>query len=737
MASCPHCSTSYDATNQHSTCPKCGKALGTDADQTLVDQHAKVKKWFDYWDTSTVDDRKLSMRDRDYYDGEQWTAEQIKHLSKRGQAPIVKNRIFKKINFLLGTEVRNRSDPKALPRTQQHDQDAEVITDVLRYVFDDQQFDGTASLAWEDKCVEGYSGAVVEHEIVGMGKDRSVEVRIRHAMWDRLWYDPHSRKADFSDAQHKGITTWWDLEDAIAFYVERPDKTDNFEQVLRESIEHSSESMDGTHDDIPRWVQEQGGRKRLRVVECYYREGDEWMVCHSTVAGFVVAPKMTGYLDEHGKNVCPLVMGSGFVRRNTGARYGLVRNMIGPQDEINKRTSKALHWQSVDRVVAEEGAVKDPDEAKAERSKPDGWVEVQPGALVENRIQFQDGQAKAHGELAQLQEAKAEIDTVGPEIPQLSSMPASASGRAIQMRQQIGGLELARIDDNHKVWKREIARQAWFRFRQFVPEEKWFRVRDDSEKNGFRFVGINRRITRGQRLIELSRKKVPLGVAVDSVLGGNDGRLLLERVQQQHEQMMQQAPPEVQQQPPEAHEQMALRLVMQQPEMREQMTVGDVAQLSVDILLDETPDSTIMQQEEYEQLAQQMPSFLQARPDLAGFYLEMLLEASQLRSKRKLLEMMRKPADPQQAQQQQQMAQLQQQMAQIQAALAQANVAKTQAQAEQATATAEQLRAETQLLPDQVGAEIQKDQADAMSNAAWAGAQVVPPVVRADSGNGK
>ena len=70
--------------------------------------------------------RQASERDRDYVDHKQWTTEEAKSLEERGQAPVVINRTKTKVNLLTGIERDQRRDPKALPRTPQHEQDADL-----------------------------------------------------------------------------------------------------------------------------------------------------------------------------------------------------------------------------------------------------------------------------------------------------------------------------------------------------------------------------------------------------------------------------------------------------------------------------------------------------------------------------------------------------------------------------------------------------------------------------------
>jgi predicted phage terminase large subunit-like protein len=77
---------------------------------------------------------------RRYYHGAQWTEEQIKALNKRKQPVVTFNRIGRKIDGVVGLIERLRQDPKAYPRTPQHEEGAELATAVIRYVLDEQEW---------------------------------------------------------------------------------------------------------------------------------------------------------------------------------------------------------------------------------------------------------------------------------------------------------------------------------------------------------------------------------------------------------------------------------------------------------------------------------------------------------------------------------------------------------------------------------------------------------------------
>ena len=60
--------------------------------------------------------------------------------------------------------------------------------------------------------------------------------------------------------------------------------------------------------------------------------------------------------------------------------YGVVRHMIDPQRDFNKRRSLALLYFSANQVVMDDDAVEDPDEVREEISRPDSVVTKKAGS---------------------------------------------------------------------------------------------------------------------------------------------------------------------------------------------------------------------------------------------------------------------------------------------------------------------------------------------------------------------
>ena len=74
------------------------------------------------------------------------------------------------------------------------------------------------------------------------------------------------------------------------------------------------------------------------------------------------------------------------MRDRFGRPRGIVNSLIDIQDQINKLNSKFLWTLMANRLVAETGALRDPDEAREEYQKPDGLVLLNEGGMAKVRI---------------------------------------------------------------------------------------------------------------------------------------------------------------------------------------------------------------------------------------------------------------------------------------------------------------------------------------------------------------
>lgn len=668
-------------------------------DSLIQDERLKTcREWFVEFDDVTLEARQLSERDRDFKDGIQWTDDEKRDLEARGQPIVTSNRIGPKINYVIGTEIQNRVDPKAFPRTPAGDAEADAITDAIRYVCDSENFQQKDVGVVEDVCIEGYGGFIVVPE--GEGKKR--KIKIYGLRWDRIWFDPFSAEHDFSDARYMGTAVWWDLDEARRRY---PGKA----QILtstKDMAKSGSAAMSDTFDDKPRWFDT--NRDRIQIFETYWRDGDQWWTGHFCFGGWLEPARALKLVDDKGDSYCPMLLTDAFIARNHSLmRYGLARNMISPQERLNKYHSKALHILSMRQIAYEEDVIEDVQETQTQLAMPDGAVKVRTGGLKDGRFEVLPTNDMAQGQLNLLQEAKAEIDQTGPDAALVASDQRQMSGRLFLARQQAGQMELGRVFDNLRYLKKRLFKTVWYQIRQFWTFEKWLRIRDTDERQGFRFVGLNQSMRRGARLQLLLQHGVPIDVAVTSIgIPAPDAAKLLAGATQQVDQELQaEAQQTGQPLPPSEMQKRLIELLQELPVMDEAFTSNDVTQIDVDIEIDVVPDTTVVQQEQFIDLMKLVQTGqLQLPPDI-------LISMSDIRDKKQILDRIQQP-DPQ-AQQQMQM-QLQQMQAQIEALQAKAQLDAAKAKKEMVSADLG------------IPAEAKKDEAQAMKAAADAGSQLQP-----------
>jgi hypothetical protein len=590
--------------------------------------------------------RENAERDRDYYDGKQLTSDEIAALNKRGQPAVIYNRIQRKVNYLKGMETQTRKDPKAFPRSPGDDGSAQAATDALRYVCDDQDWDAKRSDAFECIIVEGTAAIMV-----GAARVKGViDPQLTQIAWDRFYYDPYSRRVDMADAAYMGVVTWMDFDEAKRKFPGREEELDTTLAQARNSE---------TYDDRPKhnlWADFK--RRRVRVNEEYYLGPDGvWTTCTYTKSGFLIDPAPSPYLDADGEPENPIKAISAYVDRDNN-RYGEVRAMISPQDEVNKRRSKGLHLITSNRLRLSRSASvgsggMEASDFKREMSKPDGIIFADQG-----EVEVLSNGAEAAANLQLLQEAKAEIDLLGPNAALAGKNENDSSGRAILAQQQGGMIEVALLMDRLRQLSLAVYRSVWARIRQYWDGPRWIRVTDD-ERN-LQWIGLN-------------TPRSMLEVAEERLQGDPQAEFKLA---------------------------MLARDPMAQQPVEIKNAVGE---MDIDIVIDEGMDTPSVQSEQFDTLSKMMPAMSSLPPEA----MELLVTASSLRDKDKLLKviegMKAKAQQPDPAQQQaQQIAQ------QLQMRDAEANIEKTQsetarnmadAQAKQAGVATELMAAQAQAAP--------------------------------------
>lgn len=439
----------------------------------------------DYWDLgklkksyeeylgnkrNEIDEQKDARR---YYHGAQWTDAQIKTLKKRKQPIATVNRIGRKIDGVVGLLERLRQDPKAFPRNPGQEQGADIATAVIRYALDEQEWKPKSAEIARDGAIEGIGGLEINLVQGDSNDPNDHDIELDIVEPESFFYDPRSKREDFSDARYMGIAKWMDVDLAKEMF---PDKAEEIDQSIETGTEFTTNP-----DNENKWFN--STCKYIRLVDCWYKHKGDW--CYSIFTGSTVLMDGKSYLfDEKNKTECKYIMYSGSVDHD-GDRYGFVRNMKSSQDSINFKEAKLNHILASRRLIMSNAAVKDVETARREWARTDGVIIVNPGGEVKADDQSFDfaGWSKL------LADSKQEIEGFGPNPQLLGQGSEQQSGRAISLLQQAGIAELGPYIQGFKGWKIRVYRAVFNAIQRHWTAERWIRVTDDD--NLAKFIQIN------------------------------------------------------------------------------------------------------------------------------------------------------------------------------------------------------------------------------------------------------
>ena len=253
------------------------------------DNLAGFRRDFENFVDATQWSRYIAEQCTDFNNLKQWTDDEEKVIRSRNQIPVVFDYFAENVEMVVAIERDSRTDPKAYPRTKAHEDAAYCITDALRYISDNNDFQDVASQVFEDVILRGYGAVKVEVEEKKKGKITDFEVKTRRIAWDRFYFDPASRCRYFSDASYMGIVVWMTLSEAKRLYKDKAKEIDGIR-------EHGFGS--DTFDDKPAWYDSRKGR--IKVCEHYFMKDGKWHFCHFTGETTLIDPKPCDYVDEFG-----------------------------------------------------------------------------------------------------------------------------------------------------------------------------------------------------------------------------------------------------------------------------------------------------------------------------------------------------------------------------------------------------------------------------------------------------
>ncbi len=483
--------------------------------------------------------------DADFVDGDQWSEQDAKALRDRGQAPLKFNKTATFTRWITGTERRTRIESKVLPRENDDVQAALIKTKLLKFTADINKSARHRSKAFQDAIQVGVGWL----EDGARSDPEDEPLFSRSESWRNIWWDALSREDDLSDARYLFREKWVDLDVAVSMFPERRRALELAAEshelfAEEEHDEHFRTALYWRDDetgkarataqlvDVSFHIGQR--RRRVRLIECWYRVPMRTEILR-TFADRQTPPEVIGLIqDQNGQNFDrdnPLharLITQGFAatfdaiklqvrvaiftmrhllqdmkspykhnrfpftpiwayrRDRDGMPYGVVRNMRDPQDDLNKRRSKALFILSTRGLIADIDAFDDWDEVEEELARPDYILKKKRGRDVE--INTDNTLAEQHLRLMEQDERFLESSS-GVTEENLGESTNAISGRAILARTNQGTLVTASLFDNLRWATQHQGEIRLSLIEQFMTEPKVVRVTND--EGAFSFLRVN------------------------------------------------------------------------------------------------------------------------------------------------------------------------------------------------------------------------------------------------------
>lgn len=503
---------------------------------------------YEYERELQAEGRALRARDERFYDGHQYTDEEKQVYAARNQTPRTYNEIKPAVDWIIGSERRARSDWNVLPRTQDDVEPALLKTKLIKYIDDINKAKWQRSAAFEDcvKTGEGWTRISVEPN-----EDGELMIQLNYENWQNVLVEGKSVKADLSDARMLWISKIVDLETLQQWFPDKAEeiKADAGEyEELEDDLMADQTGDDGTNLYSGTGDRSRGGcsdaesirvvrsgsmsitggyysstRQAVRVWEMWYRKTERVELLAN--AGGLTGQIFDSNKQEHqaalekgaskrftvreqmymaiytattvlfnGKSIYkhnryPFVRRLAFIDKTTKSPYGVIRQIVDPQTDLNQRRNQALYLMATRQVIAEEGAVEDKDAAIKQVAKVNGWIEVKKGRQFE--IRDNQNLAGPHVQFAEMDSAYLkQISGVTSENRGMNSN--AMSGIAIQSLQEQGTVITTPIIDNHQLAHQIEGEIILSLCEQYITREMQFRVTSDIKNPGKKdFVVLN------------------------------------------------------------------------------------------------------------------------------------------------------------------------------------------------------------------------------------------------------
>ena len=459
-----------------------------------------------------------------FYRGEQWDEADIAALDDQGRPALTINTILPTINTVIGEQSTRRADVQFKPRGSGMQETADVLTKLYMQISDNNKLDWVESQVFADGLIQDRGWFDVR---IDFSDHIQGEVRITQKDPLDILIDPDAKEYDPKTWKEVFETKWMSIDDIEEVYGQK--KADKLRVIAEvgstlgsDSIEYEEERYGDTYSgeyasDYPHNPEEARALRSIRVVERQYYKLKECMFYVDPVTGdkrevpynwnekkykkfaddfglyivkkqikkvrwTVTADTVVLFDDWSPYNSFTLVPYFPYWRR--GKPFGMVRNLLSPQEQLNKISSQELHIVNTTANsgwIVESGSLTGmtADDLEEHGAETGLVLEYNRGSTPPGKIppnQIPTGLDRIS------QKAALNIKTIsGISDAMLGQDSPEVSGIAIQAKQNRGVLMIQVPLDNLRKTRHYLAEKVLHLIQSYYTEERIVQITDEND----------------------------------------------------------------------------------------------------------------------------------------------------------------------------------------------------------------------------------------------------------------
>jgi hypothetical protein len=477
-------------------------------------------------DNGHLDYVEMALKCDEYYQGDQWDDEDAAALEAEGRPALTINTILPTINTILGEQSTRRADIQFKPRRGGDGEIAHTLTKLYMQIADNNKMDWVEQQVFSDGLIMDGRG----YFDVRMDFSDHVEGEIRITAKDPLdiLIDPDAKDADPKTWNEVFETRWMTLDEIAELYGEKQAErllfvAENGMSFGPDSVEYQETRFGDTetNDDyfgagVP-GDEEYRNVKALRVVERQHKKlsramffvdpdtGDQrqapdaWSEAKNKkfakqynlnliskvirkIRWTVTCDKVVLHDDWSPYNQFTIIPFFCYFRR--GRPFGVVRNLLSPQEQLNKIASQELHIVNTTANsgwMVESGSLvgMTADDLEEHGAETGLVLEYARGTTPPQKI----GANQIPTGLDRIaQKAAANIKTIsGVNDSMLGTDSAEVSGIAIQAKQNRGAIMIQVPLDNLRKSRQYLAEKILNLIQTFYTEQRVIQVTNEAD----------------------------------------------------------------------------------------------------------------------------------------------------------------------------------------------------------------------------------------------------------------